>query len=155
VKDHPLRVVREVTSTRPPETLTDFHQRLWDRPPSRLQSILYAAHGRGYVSGVTEERVDAVLTTAFFIAPLRPIDAVAILAPPDATKLIEQRIVAAVAAARAKPLAATANEAYERMKMGLPPAWWPTEPRLWVAVGVAIDDKTPPWLRRRLVEVAP
>jgi hypothetical protein len=144
--------VREVLND-PQESLATFHFRLWDRPPSPIQQKLYAAHGRGYASGVAEEQVDAVLTTAFYIAPVRPDDAVVILAPRKASALTLERITAARSAAQAKPFAATVTETIQRMKIGIPAPWPPGTPRVWVAVGVT--DDAPTWLRKRLVEIAP
>jgi hypothetical protein len=152
----------------PLDSVASFHERLWGSPPSDIQAKLYAAHARGYLAGATEEQVDAVLTTALFIAPLRPYDPtnipaqpdagallpVAVLAPPELGTLVDNRAVAAFAASRGKPDAKIVGQTIGRMKRGLPPQWGQEEPRIWIAVGLVVDDTTPRWLRRRLIEVA-
>jgi hypothetical protein len=149
----------------PPDTVAAFHEHLWGSPPSPVQQQLYDAHGRGYVTGATEEQVTAVVTMALFIGPLRPYDPtnipaqpdassllpITIVAPPDMAELVMQRSAASLAASRGKPLAATVAETLRRMRIGLP-ADWSREPRIWVAVGVSVDEATPTWMRKRLVE---
>jgi hypothetical protein len=117
-----------------------------------VQQRLYTAYARGYVGTVNDELVDAVITTVLHIAPLRAVDLVAILAPPDIRTLVMDRVRAAKVRAAGRPFATSIDETIERMRMGIPPVWWPREPRVWVAVGVPVDDATPAWLRRRLIE---
>ena len=80
------------------------------------------AYARGYIGTVTDELVDAVITTVLHIAPVRAADPVAILAPPDLHTLVVERVKAAKLQAAGKPCAASIDATIERMKMGLPPA---------------------------------
>ena len=68
----PCKPVLVEAPTPPPNTLADFHAHLWDRPPSPIQRVLYERRARGFLGGATEEHLDAVITMALYIAPLRP-----------------------------------------------------------------------------------
>jgi hypothetical protein len=138
-----------------PAGVTDLHAALWGTLPSQVQQRLYATYGRGYASAVDEELIDAAITTAFHIAPVRPGAQVVLLAHPDTHPMLFGRVKAAMSASAGKPFETSVAATVDRMAAGVPAEWPPREPPVWVAIGVSTDEKMPKWLRRRLVEVAP
>jgi hypothetical protein len=133
----------------PAPTIFDLHDVLWGQPPLHVQGRLYEKHGFGYVSGVTEPQVDALLTTLIFAAKVRPNDVPVVLGPPDVQPKIIERARAALHRVRGTEAAVPVATVMKTMVLGLPPSWPQVAPRVWVVIGLTLTGGEPPWLTKR------
>jgi hypothetical protein len=147
-------VPMEVAAVTPaPCTVLELHEKLWHRPPTDIQRKLYDARARGYAVGVSAEHVEAVITTLFQIAPLRPDNVPFVVAPPPVHDEIEARVRAAYDNVKGTGAAPGVARTIRAMRIGLPSPWPSKSPRVWVAIRVGVAKDTPGWLTSKLMTV--